>query len=183
MINHSISDDYFEWLYNKVCGEKFGNNISYRKLLVRLHNIDFRYSIRNDKNRALDGKSLRYRFALVSYEHKDIDAILDYLEGPCSVLEMMAALAIRCEEDVMDDPAIGDRTRQWFWGMIRSLGLMTMSDDRFDPDLVDNVINRFLNREYEPDGRGGLFNVKNSIEDMRDVEIWWQMCWYLDTIS
>lgn len=183
MISHSITDEYFEWLYDTVCGESFGNNISYRKLLMRLHDIEFRYYVRNDKNRALDGKRLRHRFATTVYSNCDPDAVIDNLGGPCSVLEMMTALAIRCEVDIMDDPSRGDRTRQWFWGMVRSLGLLRMSDERFDREEVDDVIEIFLDRKYSPDGRGGLFTVKNCKDDMRDVEIWWQMCWYLDTIS
>lgn len=82
----------------------------------------------------------------------------------------------------MDDPDVGDRTGQWFWGMIKNLGLGSMTDARFDEEYVESVIERFLNREYEPDGRGGLFRIRNCTEDLRNVEIWYQMCWYLDTI-
>ena len=39
-----------------------------------------------------------------------------------------------------------------------------------------------MNREYDSDGKGGLFTVKQSKYDMRTVEIWWQMNWYLDSI-
>ena len=42
-----------------------------------------------------------------------ISAYLD--NKTCSVLEMMIALAIRCEEHIMDDPDVGNRTGQWFW--------------------------------------------------------------------
>lgn len=50
--------------------------------------------------------------------------IASYLDNrPCSVLEMIIALAIRLEEHIMDDPDIGNRTGQWFWDMIVSLGL------------------------------------------------------------
>jgi hypothetical protein len=108
---------------------------------------------------------------------------MNALDGPCSVLEMMIALAIRCEETIMDDPDIGDRTRQWFWGMIINLGLGGMTDANFDPDFVDDSVLRFLNRDYEPDGRGGLFTIRNCHRDLRDVEIWYQLCWYLDSIT
>lgn len=107
----------------------------------------------------------------------------DCLDGPCSILEMMIALAIRCEETIMDDTSRGDRTSQWFWEMIVSLGLGSMSDDRFAPDIVDDILDRFLNREYEPNGKGGLFTIKNCEYDLRDVEIWYQLCWYLDSIT
>jgi hypothetical protein len=94
---------------------------------------------------------------------------------------MMVALASECEE-TMDDPNVGDRTGQWFWGMIVNLGLGSMADYNFDYDYVDGVIQRFLNREYEPNGRGGLFTIRNCTEDLRTVEIWSQLCWYLGTI-
>ena len=96
---------------------------------------------------------------------------------------MIAGLALRCEENIMDDPQYGDRTGQWFWGMISNLGLGSMTDDRYDRAYVDFVIDRFLNREYEPNGRGGLFTVEKSKKDLRRVEIWYQMCWYLDSIG
>ena len=95
---------------------------------------------------------------------------------------MMVALAIRCEETIMDDTEYGDRTGQWFWKMISSLGLSSMSDDMFDKKYATYVINRFLNREYEPNGKGGLFTINNCDEDLRNVEIWYQLCWYLDSI-
>jgi hypothetical protein len=93
---------------------------------------------------------------------------------------MMVALSVRCEETIMDDPRIGDRTGQWFWGMISSLGLGSMMDNQFDKEYVDSVIDRFLKREYEPNGKGGLFTIKRCRYDLRSVEIWYQMCWYLD---
>lgn len=173
-----INDEYFEWLLHLVCGERFSKSISYRKLLTHLHRIEFTYSIPNDVNRAEDGVDLRYRYAL---SQDDMD-VLRYLEGPCSIFEMIAALSIRCEETIMDNPNIGDRTGQWFWSMITNLGLGSMNDDCFDEAEVNEIIGRFLDREYEPDGRGGLFTIKHCKRDLRDVEIWYQLCWYLDNI-
>ena len=110
------------------------------------------------------------------------DEVLDILDGPCSVLEMMIALAIRCEENIMDDPNIGDRTSQWFWGMVVNLGLGSMVDCRFDKQFVDETIRIFLNRKYAPNGNGGLFTIRDCDKDLRKVEIWHQLCWYLDKI-
>lgn len=172
-----IDNEYFNWLYNLACGNRFSDDISYRKLFMQLHNTEFRYFIPRDENRAEDGICLRHRFA-----DECISAAEDYLTGPCSVLEMMLALSIRCEE-IMDDPAYGDRTTQWFWDMVTNLGLGSMSDSQYDKDYVDDVLERFLNRHYELDGKGGLFRVRNCNDDLRDVEIWVQMLWYLDTIS
>lgn len=179
MIQLEANEEYFEWLYNLVCKDKFSKHISYERLLRYLHDTEFIYSIPKDENRAEDGISLRYRF--VTEWVLDYD-MLDYLDGPCSVLEMMIALAIRCEENIMDNPKIGDRTSQWFWGMITNLGLGSMMDDNFDEGFVDDTVTRFLNRDYDPDGKGGLFTVKYCDYDLRDVEIWYQLCWYLDSI-
>ena len=175
----SVNNSYFKWMYNLVCGKRFSKYVSYKKLLMYLHDIEFTYIISKDKNRYDDGIDLRCRF---SYEHPEIKDADLYLQGPCSVLEMMVALSIRCEENIMDDPEVGDRTGQWFWGMIVSLGLGSMSDNRFDKRIVDYSIDRFLNREYEPNGKGGLFTIKDCKNDLRFVEIWYQLCQYLDGI-
>ena len=74
-----------------------------------------------DGNRAEDGIDLRYRFG--HEQHYSDAMVASFLDDrPCSVLEMMIALSIRCEEHIMDDPDVGNRTGQWFWSMIASLG-------------------------------------------------------------
>ena len=173
-IRDEINNEYFEWMYDLVGGMRDSTYTSYRELLMLLHSIEFVYSMPMDENRAEDGVDLRHRFSFLnSY----------LLDGPCSVLEMMVALSIRCEESIMDDTTMGDRTSQWFWGMIRNLGLNGMTDANFDKKYAENRIIAFLNRDYESDGRGGLFRVKNCEVDLRDVEIWYQLCWYLDSIT
>ena len=174
-----MNDEYFEWLCDLVDSRRFSKHVSYRKLLMHLHNIEFTWFIPRDDNRADDGIQLRRRFALARNDM----SVIDYISGPCSVLEMMVALAVRCEETIMDDTLMGDRTGQWFWGMINNLGLSSMKDSKFDRDFVDDAIARLLNREYEPDGKGGLFTVRHCTHDMRTVEIWCQLSWYLDSIT
>ena len=174
-----INDEYFEWLCELIDVNRFSKRVSYRKLLMRLHDIEFTWFIFRDENRADDGLQLRRRFALV----RDDLSVQRYLEGPCSVLEMIVALALRCEECIMDDAAIGNRTGQWFWGMVHNLGLTPMTDDKFDREFVNDVIYRLLNREYEPDGKGGLFTVRHCAHDLRTVEIWCQLSWYLGSIT
>lgn len=174
-----VNDAYFEWLCELIDIKRFSKQVSYRKLLMHLHNIEFTWLVDRDDNRADDGIQLRRRYSLAM----DDLGIQRYLHGPCSVLEMIVALAVRCEECIMDDAQIGNRTGQWFWGMIHNLGLSRMTDSEFDRRYVDDIIARFLNREYEPDGRGGLFTIKHCDRDLRTVEIWWQLSWYLDSIT
>ena len=178
-VNDRLNKQYFKWLTNIVCGERYSKEVSYDFLLSYLHSVEFTYILPKDRNRAEDGIDLRYRFAV----GKGDPSLCDYIIGPCSVLEMMVALALRCEEHIMEDESLGDRTGQWFWGMVVTMGLGAMTDSRFDRDYVTDVVKRFLNRDYQPDGQGGLFRVRHCDVDLRRVEIWWQMCWYLDSIS
>lgn len=171
---------YFDWLYDKMCGHRFAPEISYRKLFAYLHQTEFIFLIDRDENRAIDGIDMRYRFAL---EADIVDYYEEYLDGPCSVLEMIIALAYICEEHIMDDPAKGNRTAQWFWQMIVNLGLGGMSDEHFDKRYVIDIVDVFLHREYSPDGRGGLFTIEDCDTDLRDVEIIYQLYWYLNSIN
>ena len=102
MTRHEVNDSYFRWMYQLVCDE-CPNKPSYKKLLYFLHSTDFTYSLALDGNRFDDGIELRYRY---DYEN-DLEQVkvARYLDDkPCSVLEMMIALAIRLEEHIMSDP-------------------------------------------------------------------------------
>lgn len=171
-----IINEYFDWLVGIV--EPKGA-FTYDKLLTHLHNTKFRYTIKKDNNREEDGLDLRYRFSL----DRHCPEAYAYLDGPCSVLEMMIALAVRCEEQIMSNTEYGDRTAQWFWQMVANLGLGSMRDELYDKKVVTHAIERFLNRDYEPNGKGGLFTIHYRKADMRTVEIWTQLQWYLDEID
>ena len=181
MTRDELNNAYFDWMYQLVCDDEYSRGLSYRKLLSLLHDTDFTYTIALDGNRYDDGIDLRYRFGNEQGYRDNI--IASYLDNrPCSVLEMIIALAIRLEEHIMDDPDIGNRTGQWFWDMIVSLGLGSMNDSKFDKGYVIDVLRRFLNRDYGRDGKGGLFTIEHCRYDMRDIEIWYQANWYLDSI-
>lgn len=181
MTQDELNNKYFEWMCQLVCNKNRSKRLPYLKLLHYLHNIEFVYIIGIDGNRAEDGVDLRYRFGSeCKCKGAEIAAYLD--NRSCSILEMMVALAIRCEEHIMDDPDIGNRTGQWFWGMIDNLALGSMNNVNFDTSYVDRAIFRLINREYEQNGEGGLFTVNHCRRDLRSVEIWYQMCWYLDEI-
>jgi hypothetical protein len=176
MTKDDVKNEYFEWLYDLVCKNRYSEDISFRKLLMFLHCTEFTYIVPMDENRAVDGIALRWQYVC----EKDYpNYTLDDLEGPCSILEMMIALTFKCD-GFMDDPDMGDRFGQWFWHMIVSLGLGPMDDRSFNKRKATGIINRFLDRHYEPNGKGGLFTIRNCDRDLRYVEIWHQMCWYLD---
>lgn len=165
------SYEYFDWLIEKT-GKR---SRRYSQLLDHLFYTEFTYILEMDENRLVDGLDLRYRFMT----ENDCQIENDYLYAPCSVLEVMVALSIRCEDQFMSDDYYGDRTETWFWDMVASLGLGGMTDGRYDGAYVDDVLTDFLERNYEYDGKGGLFTIRKPKQDMRSVEIWYQMNAYL----
>lgn len=176
MHRRNIYKRYFDWLCDQVEAD------DYTRLAEYLHSVTFEYSISLDGNRAEDGTDLRYRFGEVQRIDDVIIAGTLDRRKPCSVLEMMVALAIRCEEHIMGDPDLGDRTGLWFKNMLKSLGIDYMTNSSFDQILAERIINRMLDRKYNRNGEGGLFTVNHRCSDLRTAEIWDQMNWYLDEL-
>ena len=174
-----VRSGYFSWMMDQISDTDTPDIFIYTNLLSYLDSVDFEYLMPLDGNRAEDGIKLRYIYSeRYGYDSSIAIDILD--RGPCSILEMMVALAKRCEDTIMHNPDHGNRTSIWFWGMITSLGLLEMDDVNFDIVIIDDILDRFLNREYSPDGKGGLFTIPNCDKDLTKVEIWYQMCQYLN---
>lgn len=169
-----IDEEYFHWLCEMVDAK--GSDDSYSGLMRQLYDVYFSKQTAKlvglDCNRIEDGKELREKF-------KDDSSYLNYdcLNGPCSILELMIALAFKIADLLDDDP------EHWFWEMIKNLGLEGMNDSTYymigSYDKVDEILNTFLNRKYDKDGFGGLFPLQNPEKDQRKVEIWYQMNAYL----
>lgn len=178
MTRREINEEYFQWLCELVSGGV--KPAPFRCwLLQQLHHTDFFYTIPKDANRFEDGVNLRYRFG----NQYDIDQrlIMRYLDDRnCSVLEMMVALCDRCEQQIMSNADIGDRTGKWFEEMLDSLGLSDIDEE--DENAVSDILERFMNHEYEPNGKGGLFTIEHGKRDMCSAEIWYQAMWYLNGV-
>ena len=167
-MNDNVLNEYFKWLYDQV--KKKGKR--YKKLIMALHNIKFRYSVDYDENRALDGTNLRWYFV----DDGGDDDILQWDE-PCTVLEMIVALSLQIVS-IMDV----ENVKHWFWVMLDNLNIAWMTDDEYDKTYLYGRIAMFMDREYGPDGDGNIFYIPECSDDLRDVEIWCQMCWYLDSL-
>ena len=182
MTEDELKELYFEWMCGLVYDTTYNRKLSYARLLHKLNELPFNYILPMDENRESDGIYLRYRFGVdTDIPQAIVASFLDNV--PCSMLEMMVALSLRCEEDIMENDMVGNRTGQWFWEMIVSLGLGGQNDQRFDSDYVEKVVERFANRDYKPDGEGGLFTIPNCKYDLRNLEIWMQMNQYLIAIG
>lgn len=182
MIRIEVKNRYYEWLLETI-GWKDGiwQGKSYRMLLRHLFNTEFWPSYPLDSNRAEDGMDLRYRYGYETrLEKEEIRMYLDY--RPCSMLEMMVSLCKKCEESLMYRPEDGDRTGNWFFDMVCSLGLADMNDENFREHTVDHILEQFMDHRYKANGRGGLYTIQHSGIDMRRLQIWDQMNEYLNEI-
>ena len=173
---NEILNDYFEWLCSIVKRDRVTKR-SYRKLLSFLHSEKFIYVDEYDSNRAADGEQLRWRYV---YEAKGCEDILDW-EEPCTVLEMLIALSFQME-NIMEGSDADYSVGYWFWMMLTNLELDKMIDSKFDKHEAYEKIHIFMHRDYEPNRIGNIFVIDNCETHLRNVEIWWQMCWYLDSI-
>lgn len=181
MTEDQLNCEYLEWMYQTVCDDQYTKNLSYRKLFTYLYDTEFTYTRPMDGNRYEDGIDLRYEFGRSSGITDNM--IAAYLDNrPCSVLEMMIALSIRLETNIMCNEDLGDRVGQWFWEMIVNLGLGRMNDRNFDEDHFENAMRTFMNHEYDRDGKGGLFRTTDKSKDMRTLDIWYQMHAYLNDV-
>lgn len=176
-----VTDDYFHWLCDKV-GVRLGPDFAYNTLLYIFYETPFYWTIRNDGNRASDGKYLRYEFEQL-YPSQEAEEVKLYLNGRCSVLEMLVALAIKFE-DITYDYECGDRTYERFFEMIDNLGLMWFTDDQLMHGDMErearNIVQEMMERKYDSMGHGSLFPTeKKRGEDRRNMEIWDQMQRYI----
>lgn len=171
-----IKEEYFDWILDQVTVPEIHYN--YLKLFRILYETEFTWTIEYDENRAADGIDLRSKFAeQMGYSYEEWRKNLD--DRPCSLLEMMAALAIRCEDCIMGDADYGDRTDIWFWNMIVTMGLKDEDDEEIDVIYVKERVKRVLNRDYAADGYGGFFYVPGRT-DLQKSEIWYQLNYWLN---
>lgn len=170
-MNEPLENTYFNWLCAKVIrndGVSTPSN-SYWNLLRSLHNTEFAWTIVGDDNRAEDGLELRREFLIAG----EIPDQPEWRAMPCSLLEMLIAFSRRAE--FME----GSPARQWFWEFLDNLGLLEFTDALELDGQIEEALYDLVWRNYQPDGRGGLFPMKEAPEDQRNTEIWYQFCEYL----
>lgn len=171
-----LDELYFTWLYANIGSLKVKNPTrTHWRMARQLYTKEFVWFIPYDENRAADGQDLRLEF-MADYELDEIDA--EWMEMGCSMLEMLVALAKRIafQADGM--------VFSWFWEMIENMGIRAheSSDQHYDEriaQIVDNAMNRVIERTYASDGQGGLFPIPGTLVDQRELDIWYQMNAYL----
>lgn len=166
-----LDDRYLEWLYNLVGRQT--KNADHWKLLTAMNSYEFVMLVPNDDNRCSDGEALRREFA----QEEGIYLPRAWKSMGCSVLEMMISVSRHLAFEM--DGSEGS----WFWHLVSNLDLSRYNDSRFNERWINQVLERLVWRQYNSNGKGGLFPLKDPHEDQKDVEIWFQMEEYMLEMS
>lgn len=155
--------DYIHWVMSDKLNLTEKECKSYFRLCEDLANVEFKWQHPLDENRATDGLELRTDFEYETGEYLDKTS---GLMPKCTVFEMLAALAIRCENQLMYSPTLGNRTSKWFFEFLDNLKLNSKShvDDYINEDIID----------------GKAFPLKISSINQKDEQIWKQLSAYLN---
>jgi hypothetical protein len=173
MMSAPLDELYLQWLYMQVADPEFKDKQhTFWRIFRILYSTPFEYDIvPMDENRAEDGKELRLRFF---DDHEELNVDPDWIELPCSVLEMMVGLSFRLKFD--EDGG----AHYWFWTLMQNIGLSKYNDQRrLDRARVRNILEVLIYRQYDSNGRGGLFPLRNPREDQREIELLAQMSAYI----
>lgn len=158
-----LENDYLDWIIDEL------NLINPKKtLMAGLNRVEFLWVIDNDRRRASDGIAFRERFPLF-HKLSNKDQI-----SPCTVLEMLAALAIRMDKEWIGN-ARKNRAFIPFQDMVRNLGL---TSNRWTGKYFNDV-NAWMLRRFSPDGLGSIFPLRHPDGDQTEKEIWMQMIRYI----
>lgn len=163
---------YFDWLCAKVVVNKNSSPTNnYWRLLRILQNTEFVWLLSGDDNRAADGLDLRREFIIAA----DLPDDPEWRKFPeCSVLEMLVAFCRRAE--FMTDI----KSTDWFWEFLDNLGLKEFNDaSTVEDEVIYDILETFIWRTFEFNGKGGMFPLDSPKHDQKDVEIWYQFCEYL----
>lgn len=165
---------YFQWLISLI-----PNGDEYSILLYTLHSIDYYYDARIpiDGARGDDGLSLREMYLETFNDGGNSYDILT--RRPCTVLEWLLGMAIRCERDIMFNENEGDRTGYWFWSMLDNMGISNLNNaiwnDHYTSQVME-IVDFVLNRMFDFDGAGGPFPLTNTAKwgvNCKEID-WWR---------
>ena len=176
-----MEQEYFDFLLSFLdeSDEELPSIFDNYHLLGKLHHTEFRYSAMMDRNRDMDGREWRNRYGG--------ELSPAFLKRPASVLEVLLGLADRMAFELDDEEGLDP----YFWEMLNNLGI-AYSDYDFELDesldrKVNKTLSRWMSRQYDSHGRGGIFPLESVPEFYRSdefqnqnrLELWYQMQLYL----
>jgi hypothetical protein len=173
-MDEPIENTYFNWLCAKIIYNTHPTpSLTFWNLFTILHKTEFVWLLSGDDNRAEDGLELREEFILETNVPDDPEWRVGTVVG-CSMFEMLIAFSRRAE--FMTDISY----LSWFWEFLENLGLKELNDGAdISHEGVTEVLDRFIWRTYDVNGRGGMLPLDRPKHDQREIQIWYQFCEYL----
>lgn len=178
ILDGELAQDYFRWLTNTV----ISSDLEALPVLYILHSRDYYPMLIMDNSRASDGVRLRDEYI----QERNGDYALTLGANPwndiqCSFLEMMIALAKRMTIEFYsdDDGTPWYITTKIFDNMLLSMGIY----GDITEEEINEKVNTFMQRSYEPTGAGSLFDLTGCTKDIdwRVPPIWNQMLAWIST--
>lgn len=157
---------YFDWLVSQIDIPK---GKSYDGLLGRLHLWEFAWLVPGDNNRYQDALDLRSEYLSINPSSYIIYKLVSVLEVTIALSRRVAFIAENTQE-------------YWAWCLIKNVGLARKSDPLTSTQIqtIDQILHNLVWRQYNHDGTGGFFPLKETIQDQTKVEIWYQMNAYVN---
>lgn len=155
---------YLGWLYDQVVPA--GDASTYSQTLNILFTNEYVPRHPMDENRAIDGIGLRSEW-LDAYDHT-VYIPPNWVDEPCSILEMIVALSRRCE---FQTTSISAQT--WAMTLLNNMGVW-FSDIELDDDIRRRVYHSI---ELFESGQTTIF--PTDTQDY-DQQLWYQMMEYID---
>jgi hypothetical protein len=176
----AVKRDYFYWLCDVVTSDLDNDQfLRHIKLIKYLYTKPFRWFVPNDDNRAFEGMSLRRKFCESRGISFDYDLMGEELHSNVTMLELLISLSTLCRDLVYGLNDNTDGIDEWFWRLLINIDLHKYTDDVYNEDEVDEILENVIERRYSRNGKGGLFPLEWSRKDQRKVELWYQMSEYL----
>ena len=160
---------YVRWVMKDKLNMKDREIRDYLGVCMTLSDIEYVWIHPMDENRAMDGLELRSDFEYETGEYLDKSS---GLLPKCTFFEMLAALSIKCENQLMRNLSIGDRTSKWFFEFLDNLGV--------ENDISDLEIDKIVEDFMVGKGKNTMFPLKKRGINQKNEQIWKQMGAYLN---
>lgn len=180
--NLTVWLSYQIWLMNYIHFRYEG----YQKLVHLLWNTPFEGKLIGfDENWIANGLFLREYFERQTGKNLGI-----FKDHSCTVMEVLIAISMRIEEYIGYESA-----SETLWELLENLGLDKFRDKKsklssekdgkndifytfesgFDKKSALVILQTWMERRYKSNGKGGLFPLKSTKRDQKQVEMWSQL--------
>ena len=140
--------------------------------MEQLFDSPFEAVLDRDINRIDDCLSLREQF----FYEKGVNG--SFIEKDPCILELLVSLSVRIDNEYLGNPN-DPHPEIMLWEMICNLGLDKFDNSHYNGDKIYKILGVLVGRQYDFNGKGGLFPLKNVCFDQKNVEIVGQMKAYL----